>query len=72
MGRVTKTACLWWTRSYADEKMEDLSIRTVTGEHRLPFEKIQDSEMYLLPAGEMHDSLKERMQAKIERIKDVS
>ena len=52
--------------------MEDLSIRTVTGEHRLPFEKIQDSEMYLLPAGEMQDSLEKRMQAKIERIKDVS
>ena len=58
-----------------------MSISTVTGEHRLPFEKIQDSEMYLLPAGEMQDSLEERMQrankawwrdAKNYRSKDVS
>ena len=34
-----KPASLWWTSTYADEKMGDTKIRTRTGLHKFPFEK---------------------------------
>ena len=34
-----KPASLWWISSHADEKMDDMTIRTTKGLHKLPFEK---------------------------------
>ena len=39
VGLEPKPARLWWTRTHADEKMDDIRIRTSTGLHKLPFEK---------------------------------
>ena len=33
-----KPTSLWWTSTYADEKMEDIKIRTTTSLHKLPFD----------------------------------
>ena len=67
---------LWWTSTYADEKMER------TGLHKLPFEKKFKILGYTFnQVGRMQDSLDERMQSankaswrdvKIYRSKDVS
>ena len=60
-----KSASLWWTGTYADEKMEDMLIKTKTGVPKLPFEKVvRDSGItFFNSEGKVQDSLEERMES---------
>ena len=74
-------ASLWWTSTYADEMMDDITISTRTGRHKVPFEKSFRFLGYAVnQAGRTQDCLEERMQhankawcidMKIYRNKDV-
>ena len=57
-----KPARLWWTRTHADVKMDDMRIRTSTELHTSPFEKKFKILGYTFnQARRMQDSLDERM-----------
>ena len=59
-----KPASLWWTSSHADEKMDDMTTRTRTRLHKLPFEKKFKTLGYTFnQTRRTQDSFEERMQS---------
>ena len=59
-----KQASLWWTSSHADEKMDDMTTRTRTRLHKLPFEKKVKTLGYTFnQTRRTQDSFEERMQS---------
>ena len=62
-----KPVSLWWRSTYIEEEIEDMVIKTVIGEHRLPLEKKFNILGYVFnQAKKMQDSLEEgcRVQTK--------
>ena len=67
VGPGSRRASLWWTSTWADERVDDIKIRTETGLHKLPF-----SSLYTFnQAGRTQDSLNKWRDVKIYRSKDV-